>query len=55
MPLSVGEVTAEVAAPAERTQPAARSESQPASQADLRRQREDVERTRLRAARVAAN
>jgi hypothetical protein len=55
MPLSVGEVTAEVAPPAERGTAPARGESQPPAQAELRRQREDLERMHLRAARVAAN
>jgi hypothetical protein len=54
MPLSVGEVSADVA-PQDRAQPAQRSEPQPPSPSDLRRQRDDLERMRLRAARVAAN
>jgi len=55
MPLSVDEVTADVAPPEGRGQPAARAESQPPQPSDIRRQREQFERMQQRAARVCAD
>jgi len=55
MPVSVDEVTAEVAPPENRSQPAARAEAQPPSPSEVRRQREQFERVQQRAARVCAD
>jgi len=55
MPVSVDEMTAEVTPPETRSQPAARTETQPPSPSEVRRQREQIERMLQRAARVLAD
>ncbi len=55
MPIAIDEVTAEVAAPEGRGQQAQHPDPQTASPAELRRQREQLERMQQRAARVCAD
>jgi hypothetical protein len=55
MSVSIDEVTADVTAPAGRDQQTPRAEPQTASPTEVRRQREQMERMRQRAARVCAD
>jgi hypothetical protein len=55
MPLSVDEVSAEVSTPENRTQPAGRTEPQPPTPSEIRRQREQIERMEKRRARIRAD
>ena len=55
MSVAIDEVTAEVSAPENRGPQTQRSEPQTASPAELRRQREQFERMKQRAARVCAD
>jgi hypothetical protein len=55
MPVTVEEVTADVAPSERRGEPQAAAEPHPLQPSGMRRQREQLERLQLRAARVAAN
>jgi hypothetical protein len=55
MPVNIDEVTAEVSPPERRDQAAESAAAQPPSPSEVRRQREQFERMKLRAARVHAD